>query len=247
MFRFPMAVKFVVTLKSGGDFKPYDAMSLMRQVRKHMKIPHHFVCVTDMMNGFEQLDNSFHLIKLGHGFPGWWSMVEMFRIKGPVIASGLDMIVLDCIDQLAELALTCPKDEFYMARPQTKAAKRGEAWCSGLQIWNGDWTWLYHKFLKRPQFYMEEFVKEQRFTYWHLMNEGVKIRAVQDHFDGYYSYKNHCKNGKPKDARVVLFHGYPRPQEVKAKWVKEIYYNQYEYTHPYEEIKDEANQADRVY
>ena len=239
-------ITFVVTLKSGGDFKPFDAITLARQVRRHMRIPHRFVCMTDMAESFTTNPAMPYLIELEQGWPGWWSMIEMFQLAGPVIASGLDMIVLDDIDRLAELAMSCPMNVFYMARPQPKPHKKGEKWCSGLQIWNGDWHWLYTIFKSNPKFYMEEFIKEQRFTYWHLMeHDHVEIRAVQDYFDGYYSYKNDCKKGKPDDARVVLFHGHPRPNQIRERWVKDVYNNQYKYAHPMETIKNEANQAFR--
>lgn len=239
-----MTITFAVTLKSGGDFSPYDAQTLARQVRKHMTYPHRFVCMTDMVDDFPIEHNMPYLTNLEHGYPGWWSMIEMFRLAGPVVASGLDMIVLDNIDRLAELALTCRMNEFYMARPQKRAFSKGEKWCSGLQIWNGDWSWLYKTFAHNPKLYMSEFVKEQRFTYTHLMQyDHLKIKAVQDYFDGYYSYKNQCRKSKPEDARVVLFHGNPRPKDCKDKWVKEVYYNKYEYKHPYEEMKNGVNQT----
>jgi len=223
-------ITFAVTLKSGGDFKHWDAITLSNQVRQHMRLPHRFVCLSD----FADLGSTVEILPLRHNWPGWWSMIEMFRLKGPVVAGGLDMIVLDDIDRLAELALTCPPDVFYMARPQPRPFNNGEKWCSGLQIWNGDWSWLYEQFCLNPQSYMDFHVKEQRFTYTCLMNHMVKIRAVQDYFDGYYSYKNNCRNGKPKDARVVLFHGHPRPKHCKEPWVKNVYNNQYKYTHPFE-------------
>jgi hypothetical protein len=235
-------IKFVVTLKSGGDFKSFDVLTLQRQVRKHMTIPHQFICITDMMDDFSVNSDMPYLIELKHGWPGWWSMIEMFCIAGPVIAAGLDMIVLKDISRLAELAMTCPLSVFYMARPQPRPLKKGEKWCSGLQIWNGDWSWLYNHFCLNPWSYIDFHVKEQRFTYNHLIERSVEIRAVQDYFDGYYSYKNDCQKGKPEDARVVLFHGRPRPNQCKEPWVKRIYNNRYEYIHPME-VLNEANHA----
>jgi len=234
-------IQFVVTLKSGGDFSTHDALTLQRQVRRYMKIPHQFICMTDMMDDFPVNVGMPYLIELEHGWPGWWSMIEMFRLAGPVIASGLDMIVLDDIDRLAELAMTCPDDVFYMARPQPRPYSKGEKWCSGLQIWNGCWKWLYEYFCLNPWSHMDHYIKEQRYTCDALMRRNVEIRAVQDYFDGYYSYKNDCRRkGKPENARVVLFHGSPRPRNCKEKWVKDVYYNQYTYVHPFEEIKNES-------
>ena len=230
-------ISFVATLRSGGDFKPWDAITLAMQVRRHLCIPHTFICMTDMPIGSEFVQE----IPLAHEWPGWWSMIEMFRIEGPVVASGLDMIVLDSINRLGELAIACPKNIFYMARPQSKPYNKGERWCSGFQIWNGDWSWLYTEF--DPDTHIEFFDKEQRYTAHKLHCRKIEIRAVQDYFDGYYSYRNHCRRGAPKNARVVLFHGHPRPSQCKEKWVREIYRNQWKYIHPFERIRNETKDS----
>lgn len=234
-------LNFVVTLKSGGDFEPWDAVTLANQVRDNLNVPHTFRCLTDM----EIDDDWIKVMPLEHGWPGWWSMVEMFGIAGPVIASGLDMIVVGDLDRLAELAMTCPNDVFYMARPQPKPFSKGELWCSGLQIWNGDWSWLRDNF--DPDVHIGQFDKEQRYTSKMLHNDGVEIRAVQDYFEGYYSYKNDCRRVVPDDAKVILFHGHPRPNQCRDKWVRDIYNNPNIYEHPFgaikEEVEDEAEDS----
>jgi len=220
-------VNFVVTLKSGGDFEEFDAITLCRQVKKHLLIPHRFICYTDLEIDYPYMET----IKLQKNLPGWWSMIEMFRTKGPTIASGLDMLVVDNIDRLGEIALTCPEDVFYMAEPQALAKNRGEKFCSGLQIWNGNWTWLF-KMFKEEDF---KYKMEQRYTYNKLEERRFKIKTVQSVFDGYYSFKHHCKFGrKPKDARVILFHGKPRIKECGVGWVQKIYRETEEPPHPFE-------------
>ena len=70
---------------------------------------------------------------------------------------------------------------------------------------------------------MGRFVKEQRYTTWQLTRKGVDVRLLQDHFKGFYSYKNDCrKNGVPDDARVVAFHGRPRPRFCNEQWVQDV-------------------------
>jgi len=39
---------------------------------------------------------------------------------------------------------------------------------------------------------------------------------------GVYSYKYHCRNGLPRDSRVVCFHGTPKPSEVSDSWVARL-------------------------
>ena len=43
---------------------------------------------------------------------------------------------------------------------------------------------------------------------------------LQDIVPGIYSYKRNCHHRLPADARVVCFHGNPRPHELDKKWVK---------------------------
>lgn len=54
--------------------------------------------------------------------------------------------------------------------------------------------------------------------------------------DGLYSYKLHCqgkdsrdsrdsRDSHPPDARVVYFHGRPRPHEVRTGWVRDLWHD----------------------
>lgn len=229
-------VKFIVTLKSGGDFKPFDAISLCRQVKRHLFVPHEFICMTDM-----EIDHPWvKSIPLKDGHPGWWSMVEMFRNPGPAILSGLDMLVIGCLDRLAEAARTCPENVFYMTRPIQKKFQWPGHWRSGLQVYNGDWSWLYEKFDfdKATKYHRGE----EDYTQANLKKRGIEIRAVQDIYGngsaGMYSYKFNCRDRGiyPGDARIIFFHGRPRPCEVGDQWVRDIYWNEEEYEHPFEAL-----------
>lgn len=45
---------------------------------------------------------------------------------------------------------------------------------------------------------------------------------IPDHVSGIYSYKAHCIGGIPDDARVVCFHGRPKPHEAGG-WAQEYF------------------------
>lgn len=49
-----------------------------------------------------------------------------------------------------------------------------------------------------------------------------------DVVDGIYSYKAHCLNGCPADARMVLFHGTPKCPDVEG-WAKDWWLNSLNY------------------
>jgi len=45
-----------------------------------------------------------------------------------------------------------------------------------------------------------------------------EIRDINNFIPGIYSYKHHCKEVIPEDASIIVFHGHPRPHEVKEIW-----------------------------
>jgi hypothetical protein len=108
-------------------------------------------------------------------------------------------------------------------------------------IWNGDWSWIYKKF-KYPE-HARQYRLEQRYTTAMLTRSRTKVRLVQDYFDGFKSFKNDCrgKNGMPEDAKIVAFHGYPRPHQCKAAWVKKIWNEESIWHHPFEKLVEVSN------
>jgi len=214
-------IKFIVTLKSGGDYTPDNAIALATQVSRHLSLPHDFICMTDM-----QIDSSLVTsIPLVSELKGWWAVLEIFRNSGPCISTGLDSIIMKDISRVGELCLTCEEDMFYMVRPQPRSLRRGVKLSSGIMIWNGDWNWIYDKFMENPMLMIHKFRGEQAYTAWQLTKKGIDVRLVQDYFDGFYSYKNDCRgpSGVPDDATWIGFHGKPRPHKCEEKWIKDIY------------------------
>ncbi len=48
-------------------------------------------------------------------------------------------------------------------------------------------------------------------------------RRLNREISGIYSYKNHCRESRPEDARIVCFHGRPNPHEVKQGWARDYW------------------------
>jgi len=203
--------RLACVLKSGGDYSPENALAMYNMMKRHSdKLD--FICLTDM-----EVDCPSE--PLERKWRGWWSVIELFRLVGPVIVTGLDTIIYDNIDKLADIALHCKEDEFYMM----KAWSSKREWASGVMVWNGDWSWLTERFNFRscPKVH----VGEQDYTSFSLIANGVEIKSIQSKFKDIYSYKKHCvPNGKPpKGAKLILFHGKPRPHEMEDEWVVENY------------------------
>lgn len=88
-------------LKSGGVYGPDYVYRLKKAVESNCILPHKFTCLSDIPLDF------CDTIPLLHGWPGWWSKIELFRPDlphNPVLYLDLDTVVLNNIDQLLEIA-----------------------------------------------------------------------------------------------------------------------------------------------
>lgn len=217
-----MKPNFGCIYKTGGDYTADDVLRLKRNIERHTTMDFNFICFTDDPILLPTTDIGVtdeykdHWAKpLINNWPGWWSVPELYRIEGPTMVTGLDTIFVGPVDPFFELAQKA-EHEFYMIH----AFKKGEVWASGFMLWNHSWRWLYENF-KYPED-ADKYSWESRYTKNTLLNQGIEIRGTQDYIDGIYSYKHHCrKEGHPpKDARAILFHGRPRPSQVKTGWVR---------------------------
>ena len=203
-------LKVVCVLRSGGDFTPAYVANLERQVRKNTKQEIHFICYTDMEDWW--LPN-VERVSLRKDWPGWWSKMEVFRMEGPALYLDLDTAVFDSLDPMFE-ALSYHQSighrSFWMLKPFAKREK----WASGVMAWTGDWSDLFWDFDYAKAKDMEW---DQRWISQEASKEG-EIRAVQDFLAPVYSFKHHCRENRPTDARIVCFHGTPRPHQVGGEY-----------------------------
>jgi hypothetical protein len=88
--------------------------------------------------------------------------------------------------------------------------------------WNGDWKHLLDNYKFNEEIY-DLYNLEQKYTISKLKKENVNIKSINKEFNGIYSYKHHCRHNLPNDAKVVLFHGKPRPHKIKDGWVIDYY------------------------
>jgi hypothetical protein len=93
---------------------------------------------------------------------------------------------------------------------------------SGLLAWQGSRPDIFYPFYRNPYFWIEKCVTgecwgDQGFIAKHVSD----WEAWQDLFPGSVgSYKNTWKQKKPPpEARIVCFHGKPKPYEVDHDWV----------------------------
>jgi len=196
-------------LRSGSIYTPLWVQRLSAQCKRWAP-PHEFVCLADCeIEGVKT-------IPLLHRWGGWWSKLELFRtdlFDQPVVYLDLDTLICGPLDDLFAVAAShefTALTDFY----------RGEGGIgSGVMGWRDQRrvSHLFEEFSDDPigwqkrigtrgdQGFIEENMDLGAITRWQA--------AVPDQI---VSYKVHCRNGIPPDARVVCLHGRPKFADMRA-------------------------------
>ena len=194
----------ISVLRGGGDFLPEHVAALYRGIRRYWPVgrPLDFACVTDTRIG----QYGVREIPMVARFPGWFAKTEIFRydIPGTLLYLDLDCVITGNLSDLAAINELAVLRDFYRPRGLQTAlmvlpeADRRAAWDA---------------FLQDPAGIIARYRSDQEWleTLWL-----DKAARVQDLVPGVYGYKTDVQ-GKdvPEDARVVMYHGSPRPWETE--------------------------------
>jgi hypothetical protein len=206
----------VACVKWGTLYGPDYVNILAGMVRRHLSVPHRFVCFTDNPAGVD-----CETLPIDPPLPYWWGKVTLFRhpVPGRILYLDLDTVIVGSIDAFA--AYDGP---LCVIKPHDGRSGYGSALMSiapdfGREVWDrfapdpvasiahcrkhadppwnsGDQRWLE---LNVPHA-----------DYWQDIAPG---RIA--------SYRFHCADGLPPAARIVGFKGNPKPHEVSDPWVRE--------------------------
>lgn len=181
-------------LRSGGDFGPEHVQWLAKQVPG-------VVCLSDVaVPGVET-------IPLRTDWPGWWSKMEMFgpSLEGDVLMMDLDVVVLSLPD--------IPKGTTVLRDWLEPSVMNS----SLMFVTERDRAKVWAAFNADPAGHMA------RYTRWPSLGDQAFLQTVigsaQKWDDSIRSYKVHCRKGLPVGAKVVCFHGDPRPWQIKKDWI----------------------------
>lgn len=199
-------------LKSGGEYDLRYVEAMRNMVGRNLTTPHNFVCFSDMGRG-----PGFQPLK--YNMPGWWSKLELFQLKGPVIYFDLDTVIFGNIDHMGKTVMEMPEGTVRMLTPFNPKRRAAGRWASGVMAWHGDFRFLLDS---APQDKNDVFFKgwDQDHISAQLTEHGINITPVNQMVN-IYSYKRHCQAAVPTDAEVICFHGNPRPATAKHAWVKD--------------------------
>lgn len=203
-------MRVAIVLRSGGEFKPAHVERLHKHIAMHLPSAD-VVCLSDV-------DVSCQRIPLIHGWPGWWSKMELFRpdVEGDLFYMDLDTSIVGSLADFANVdRLTVLSDFYFPQRVQSSLMfipehERAAIW----EAWIAD-----------PDRHMRECTTRERWGDQGFLGQFWQNRAQrwQDVLPGQaISYKCHVRKSTrsdkefgdgtlPENARVVCFHGKPRP------------------------------------
>jgi hypothetical protein len=203
-----MRIVTVLTKRTlyGGlqEFSPKHVQALHEQIQEHAPGAQ-FECMTDM-----RIDG-VQCRPLRHDWPGWWAKMELLdpEVPGDFLFMDIDTVVRGPLtDILAVRKLTMLRD-FYRDGKKLK-----EGLGSGLMYVPADArSGVWGMWRQQPQLCMRMYPGgDQRLLEKFWLN---KADRFQDVVPGQIvSWKVNCQNGIAPDARVIAFHGKPRPWEV---------------------------------
>lgn len=207
-------ITIAMVLKTGGDIYNYNYVNaLAKSIKKYVTIDHEIVCLTDDATGFSNYVD--RVIPLANGFPTWWNKIELFKPgqfnTERVFYIDLDTIIVDNIDDIVSY-----DGKFSGLRDFYALHSLG----SGILAWNTQYTsHIYSKFLHISNHVIETYIHGDQ--QW-IDETKPSIEYIQDlHPNNIVSFKRHCikeADGSifiPKNAKIICFHGNPRPHMVQ--------------------------------
>lgn len=203
-----MKVAFV--LRSGGEYKPEHVTRLAEQVRAHLPGAD-IVCLSDVPVSVDR-------IALMTDWPGWFAKLELFApwVSGDMLFMDLDSAVVGDLSGLASLnRLAIMRDVYRPDGLQSSIMFLPEA----------DRATVWKEWVRQPETWMQLYRKGGDQAFLERLWLG-KAAVIQDELPGQVvSFKAHVRqavrrdrefgNGTvPDGARVIAFHGRPRPWSV---------------------------------
>lgn len=198
----------ICCVRWGDKFSRDYVNILYNGIKRHLSEPFRFVCVTDD----PCYDEGIETVKLPEGLTGWWGKLWLFskefqdQCTDRIWFFDLDTLITDHLDDLAKY-----KGEFIILRDFYRPYGLG----SGLMAWKkgfGQEIWDRWVLNGKPEV-------EGGDQAW-IESIVCDVDKYQEIYPGeVVSYKCHAEKWPPGNARIVCFHGFPKPHECTSGWV----------------------------
>jgi hypothetical protein len=204
----------ICVLKSGGIYSAKDVDKLQSQVKRHLSVPHEFVCLSDV-------DVSCKRIALEHDFEGWWSKIELFRpgvIQAKTVYLDLDMVILGDFATIFDR-----QEDFAMMENFNRSGFPS----STIMFFNHKSPLeVYKRFVVNSEYWLKyhkdhrdgPYLGDQAFI-WDSLGRNVSLFQPQEY--GIKSYRKQIlpTGNLPKHAKIISFAGPYKPHNVQHEWL----------------------------
>lgn len=195
-------MRVVLVLRSGGEYKPEHVQRLASQLREQLFEP---LVYSDVdVPGVER-------VPLRYPWGGWWAKMNIFdpRVPGDFLYMDLDTRICgDITDIASRTEITLLRDFYRPGRLQSglmflPEEARRETWSrfheQHIHIYPGDGQFLDSIWRNRARTWQDDLPGQVVSYKCHVMKDSKKPGK-------------HIGDGTvPKNARIVCFHGRPRP------------------------------------
>lgn len=201
----------------GDKYNDDYVYRLRAMVDRNINQPYSFTCLTD-----REIDG-IDCYKTPVNWPGWWQKLYLFSAAIPGeknLYFDLDVVITGPVDELVSDQLSMPKNW----------AQSGHGGCqSSVMSWGYNYSEItlafnpdlltdrqlgnYGYYGPKKLWGDQEFITDLMGS--PVDNAPARIKTMH----GIKSYKYHCLNGLPPTAKVVCFHGQPKPDQVNDQWV----------------------------
>jgi uncharacterized Rossmann fold enzyme len=190
----------VACVKWGTKYGAEYVNILRAMVAKNLKREHDFVCLTDDPAG---IDKGIEIIPLPEGLEGWWNKLYLFSgiLTGKILYLDLDVCITGSLDELVTKHGIIHDWNLPSYNSSVMVWRHGEH----NNIWN-DFTPDVSERLHGDQDWISELGG------WPLLPHHWCV-----------SYRLHATDWPPAGAKIVCFHGDPKPHDAPSEWVRLIW------------------------
>ncbi len=218
----------IVTLKWGARYGSVYVNKLFAAVRRHLSLPFRFVCFTDDPSGLEEGVESFPIPEVDIEPPALytgWRKLCLFKkglpIDGPCLFLDLDILITGSLDPF----FSFEPDKIPIIRDWVALGRR--LFPKGPPVGNSSVfrftanqaTFVYEQFLgerewalatfRPPQSYLTHCIRP-RMAFW----PGEWVVSFKEQCRPVFPLNYIMEARKPPEARIVVFHGRPDPDEA---------------------------------
>jgi hypothetical protein len=211
-------MKIVTVFRPGGDYSIKHVRWIHKQLPKHVEA----LCFSDIaIPGVET-------IPFKYDWPGWWSKIEIFNpnaIDDAVFYLDLDTVIVGDITDILRNKHTALCADFYYPEKTKNSSIMYIPQEMKSRVWD--------TFLRFPDMFMKAHANGGDQTFitallpeantWQQLFPGQVVSYKKHVVKKHRKLEHATGNGNlPQNARIVCFHGKPRPWDANEPWIPDL-------------------------